>query len=100
VPCSPSAFTHKIKHLDDGSIWHTFAETIQRLCKISELTEGQIKCLPSIVIQDDMLFVGIFTETNQFVQFSSPEITVSGSDLPTINKTNYNVFHKMIITTE
>ena len=86
--------------MDDGSIWHTFAETIQRLRKISESSNGQIKCLPSIILQDDILFVGILTETNQFVQFSSPEIVVSGSDLPIINKTNYNVIDKIITTTK
>ena len=102
VPCSPSALTvtHKIKYMDDSSIWHTFAETVKRLRKISELSNRQIKCLPSIIVQDDMLFVGMLTETNQFVQFSSPEITVSGSDLPIINKTNYNVVDKIITSTK
>jgi hypothetical protein len=101
IPCSPSALTvtHKIKYMDDSSLWHTFSKTIQRLRKINELSKGHIKCLPSIIVQDDMLFVGLLTETNQFVQFSSPEITVSGSDLPIINKTNYNVVDKIITST-
>lgn len=53
MPCSPSALTvtHKIKYMGDGSIWHTFAETVQRLRKISESTKGQIKCLQSITLK-------------------------------------------------
>ena len=102
VPCSPSALTvtHKIKYMDDSSLWHTFAETVKRLRKISELSNRQIKCLPSIIVQDDMLFVGILTETNQFVQFSSLEIITDYDDLPIINKTNYNVVDKIITSTK
>ena len=100
VPCSPSALTvsHRIKYMDDGSIWHPYAETIKRLRKISKLSDGRIKCLPFFIVQDEV-FVGILTETNQFVQFSSPEITVNDSDLTIINKTNYNKVDKIITTT-
>jgi hypothetical protein len=41
-------------------------------------------------------FVGILTETNQFVQFSSPEITVNDNEI-TYNEKNTSPFSYYIL---
>lgn len=85
--------------MDDGSLWKSFDKTIQQLQKIKQLSNGEMNCAPSIIVQDDLLFVGLLTETNQFVQLSAPEIVVNNSKLPIIKKSNYNNIDKIITTT-
>ena len=101
IPCFPSQLSAslKIKYMDDGSLWKSFDKTIQQLQKIKQLSNGEINCAPSIIVQDDLLFVGLLTETNQFVQLSAPEIVVNNSKLPIIKKSNYNNIDKIITTT-
>jgi hypothetical protein len=100
IPCFPSELikNHEIKFMDDHLLWHSFDNTIMRLQKIKQLSNGEINCAPSIIVQDDLLFVGILTETNQFIQLSAPEITINSSKLPIVKKSNYNSIDKLITT--
>jgi hypothetical protein len=100
IPCFPSELINnqEIKYMDDDSLWHSFEKTIMRLQKVKQLSNGEINCAPSIIVQDDLLFVGILTETNQFIQLSAPEIMVNTSKLPIIKKGNYNIIDKKIMT--
>ena len=102
VPCFPSEInsTLEIKYMDDDKIWETYENTIERLQKIKRIT--QIPFEPRIVVQEDQLAIGILTETNQFLQFSKPEITTQitaeHSNLTVINDSNYIVADKIMTT--
>jgi hypothetical protein len=90
VPCYPSSINNdiQIKYMDDPSIFNTAKKTYKELMYIKIKT--QIPCQPKILIQEDKLFVGLLTETNQFVQFSSVEDTITfDNSMSTIDDSNH-----------
>jgi hypothetical protein len=99
VPCFPSEINPSLetKYMDDPRIWGSFSNTINRLKQIKLKT--QIPCGPRIIIKEDLLAVGILTETNQFIQFSNPEATPN-TDLPSVQDSDYIIADKTITTSK
>ena len=56
--------------MDDVNIWRPLQETLHKLRSIKKRTNNEIPCEPQIIVQEDLLAIGVLTETNQFIQFS------------------------------
>ena len=109
VPCYPSYLNEDLKKdldfvfMNDVSLWNTYENTVQFLNKLDKRSkkrreEADIPCKPEFkIIEDDVMVVGILTNTNQFIQLSTPiradEIS-SELDLPSINNSNYIINSK------
>lgn len=103
IPCFPSEISKEIPitFMDNEKMWHSYNETIERLSNVNDKSNSLIVCKPSLIVQEDLLVVGILTETNQFVQLSKPEMVTSRTMLlPVVNKYNYNVIDKVITTSK
>ena len=75
IPIYPSSALPDIpvKFIDNEDIYNNYETTIQRLRNIKKNTGGLILTEPRLKVLEDGLVVGILTETNQFIQLSSPE---------------------------
>jgi hypothetical protein len=105
VPCYPSSYDENIKaNLDfvfmtDLSLWRSYEETFTFLNKLYNVSKrrnvsSEIPCKPMLKVVEDSLVVGIITETNQFIQLSSPipEIDIKAEyNLPSLTQNNYLV---------
>ena len=89
--------------MNDISLWNTYENTVRFLNKLDKRSkkrrdEPDIPCKPEFkIIEDDVMVVGILTNTNQFIQLSTPirtdEISVD-LDLPSISNSNYIINSK------
>ena len=89
IPCDVCCRDDKvaIKYMDDVSIRKSLKETIERLDEIKKKSQNAILCQVKIMVQEDLLVIGIITETNQFISLSVPEINdYQEYDIPIINK--------------
>ena len=109
VPCYPSYLNENLKKdldyvfMNDISLWNTYENTVRFLNKLDKRSkkrrdEPDIPCKPEFkIIEDDVMVVGILTNTNQFIQLSSPirvdEIS-DDLDLPSISNSNYIINSK------
>jgi len=66
----------------DEVVWQTYETTRDRLTQISSKSQGKILCKPQFKVIEDGLIVGIFTETNQFIQLSEPIQDVIEDGIP------------------
>ena len=73
IPTAPSANIPNVNMIfTDGVVWQSYEVTRDRLIQLSEKTQGELLCKPTFKVIEDGLIVGIFTETNQFIQVSEP----------------------------
>ena len=109
VPCYPSYLNEDLKKdldfvfMNDASLWNTYENTVDFLNKLDKRSkkrrdEPDIPCKPEFkIIEDDVMVVGILTNTNQFIQLSNPirvdEISAE-LDLPSISNSNYIINSK------
>ena len=85
--------------MTDLSIWRTYEETFAFLDQLSKRSkkkrdEADIPCKPAFKVIEDHLIVGILTETNQFIQLSTPvaEIDINiVQNLPSIDNDSFIV---------
>jgi len=105
IPCYPSALNYELKEnldyvfMTDLSIWRTYEETFTFLDQLSKRSkkkreEADIPCKPAFKVVEDHLIVGILTETNQFIQLSTPvaEIDINiDQNLPSIDNDSFIV---------
>jgi hypothetical protein len=108
IPCYPSVI-HDIWEnnpdfvfMTDKTLWNNYDDTITFLrnlynrSKKKRLT-ADIPCRPILKVVEDNMVVGVLTETNQFIQLSTPiselEIT-SVNDIPSLKNNNYIVNSK------
>jgi len=103
VPCYPSSYEENIKStldfvfMTDLSLWRTYDETFTFLNKLYNVskkkkTSSEIPCKPMLKVVEESLVVGIITETNQFIQISSPipEIEIKAEyNLPSLTQNDY-----------
>jgi hypothetical protein len=108
IPCYPSAIDENLKHnldyvfMTDTNLWNTYENTVQFLDKLEKRSkkrreQADIPCKPAFKIIEDEHIVGILTETNQFIQLSSPireEDINKDIDIPSIYNDNYIVNSK------
>jgi len=77
VPCVPSGLlfnkTYDFVFVSYDSVWSSYHDTVDFLTQVYENSQRKILCKPvSRVIQLSSTVVGILTESNQFVQLSTP----------------------------
>jgi hypothetical protein len=116
VPCYPSSLEEDLKQdldfvfMNDLTLWNTYINTVQFLNKLDKRSkkrrdEPDIPCKPAFKIIEDEHVVGILTNTNQFIQISTPlrldEIDID-LDLPSLTNDNYiiNIKNKPMISSE
>jgi hypothetical protein len=108
IPCYPSALDVSLKKdldyvfMTDLSLWNTYEDTILFLRKLEKRSKkrketSDIPCKPIFKIVEDELVVGILTETNQFIQISTPipEINIKADlNISSIKNSNYIIKSK------
>jgi hypothetical protein len=83
--CYPTALSEDLKQnldyvlMTDPTIWNTYDNTVEFLTALEKRSakkrpEADIPCKPIFKIVEDEMVVGILTETNQFIQLSTPVI--------------------------
>jgi hypothetical protein len=73
IPTAPSSNIDNVNMIFTDEVeWQTYETTRDRLLQISDKSQGKILCKPQFKVTEDGLIVGIFTETNQFIQISEP----------------------------
>ena len=108
LPCLPtgnpqdkSKGKNKIKtyFVDDETILKSYTQTLAFLSSVKK-ANGKIPCEPKIRVVDDEHFIGVLTETNQFVGLNTPlpltEERENESDLPIIRESSYVNFDKRV----
>jgi len=92
IPCLPSAILPDIKSiLMDDVVWLNYETTRDILLKINKSTDYKILCKPVIKVVEKIdgdeigLIVGIYTETNQFIQIDPPIANDIDDDLEVFN---------------
>ena len=92
IPCYPSSL---IIDLEGGMIWideviwKPYIETRDFLIKVNQETNKEVLCAPRFKVIEDLLIVGIITETNQFIGINPPDLDQYGNDLLVMNDNNY-----------
>jgi len=83
IPTAPSSNINNVNMIfTDEVVWQTYETTRDRLTQISSKSQGKILCKPQFKVIEDGLIVGIFTETNQFIQLSEPIQDVIEDGIP------------------
>tara|TARA_B110000879_G_C11182879_1_gene519469 strand:- start:7 stop:5559 length:5553 start_codon:yes stop_codon:yes gene_type:complete len=82
IPKIPSIFVDKVDWLD-------YDITRDKLTQIANTTNNMILCMPAFKVVEDGLIVGIFTETNQFIQNKNPTENIIEDDIPEYKTTGY-----------
>ena len=76
LPCYPSAVNmddddKNMMFVDNPELWSPYKETIDFLTGIKKL-DNTILCNPEYYSEESGKIIGLFTETNQFIQFNPP----------------------------
>lgn len=92
VPCFPasidSAYDYKL--MNDESIYNTYNKTKAFLLKLYKDSHKKINCMIEFKVLEDEMVVGVITETNQFIQLSTPEPISNITDpIKILNEGNY-----------
>ena len=83
IPTAPSAPVKNIPRIfPDMVVWQEYEVTRDRLTQIATKTSNQLLCKPAFKVIEDGLIVGIFTETNQFIQVSNPVENIIEDGIP------------------
>ena len=94
IPCFPSSIKSEYEYdfvLEDY-FWQNYKKTVSFLQTVKKESQGVIPCAPIFKIIEDEVVVGILTESNQFIQLSSPEPVSNISDnLKDMRNSNYVV---------
>jgi len=103
VPCYPSSInpTYDYVFINEPGIFNDYNNTIDFLMTLLQDSRGKIPCKPDFkVVEDEVMIVGILTETNQFVELSPPEPLVNVSDsIKIFNSNNYLIADKETLVT-
>jgi hypothetical protein len=90
VPTEPSANIKNIPIIfTDDVQWLEYDVTRDKLRQLANKTDGGIYSEPSFKVIEDGLIVGIFTETNQFIQISTPTENIIEDGIPEYNTQGY-----------
>ena len=93
VPCYPSSINpiYDYVFINDENIFKSYKETVKFLQNLVDDSKGNIKCKAKFkVVEDDVMIVGILTETNQFINVNPPEPLLNVNDSINIfNSNNY-----------
>lgn len=73
IPTFPSSQIADVPiiHMDDVK-WQSYEKTRDFLISIAKKTKGDVLCQPSLKVVENSLIIGIFTETNQYIQIDPP----------------------------
>ena len=78
VPLKPSSIFEGIDYkLINDTIWNSYRNTKEMLSKLSNDTNGLIKCSPKFKVIDNEYVVGILTLSNQFVKINDVESPIN-----------------------
>ena len=99
IPCYPSAVNLdddiNMVFIDNPKIWSSYKNTIEFLNEVKSHNK-EIPCSPMYFLEENSKLVGLFTETNQFIQFNPP-IDNNVSDIFTVNiDSNSRIMHNPI----
>jgi len=91
IPTEPSANVKNVPIIfTDGVTWLDYDITRDKLHIIASKTDGKLYCEPAFKVIEDGLIVGIFTETNQFIQVSTPSENIGDDGIPEYETRGYN----------
>ena len=73
VPTFPSSQITDVQiiHMDDVK-WQSYEKTRDFLTTIAKKTKGEVLCQPALKVVENSLIIGLFTETNQYIQIDPP----------------------------
>ena len=82
IPCYPSSIEYSLKVneelknvdivlIDNINIWSSYDDTIEFLNQVKKYNK-EIYCSPRYLLEEQGKLVGLYTETNQFIQFNPP----------------------------
>ena len=104
VPCYPSSInsTYDYLFIDEKGIFNNYKNTIDFLMTLYQDSRGKLYCRPDFkVVEDDVMVVGILTETNQFIELNPPEPLLNINDsIKIFNNNNYLIADKEILSSE
>ena len=90
IPTDPSSTLNNVTSIfTDAVKWLNYENTRDKLLVIAEKTNGEIFCKPSVKVIEGGLIVGIFTETNQFIQINTPTENFGNDGIPEYNTNGY-----------
>ena len=95
IPVEPSSLieTFEYTYIDDD-IWLDMEDTYTFLMDVYKASKYSIPVKPIIKVIDDEKVVGFLTETNQFVQFDTPQDNILFTDMDQVDGLNYYVSDK------
>jgi len=105
LPCYPSSvdtkYDYDYDYITNDNIWNSYNQTytflnrwfkIKKSAIMREINNKLNSCLPTDayckVVEDNMI-VGFLTNTNQFIQISTPQPNIMNDNLHIINNNNY-----------
>jgi hypothetical protein len=98
VPCYPSSInpTYDYIFINEPGIFNDYHNTIDFLMNLLQDSRGKIPCKPEFkVVEDDVMIIGILSETNQFIELSVPIPLKDVSDsIKIFNSNNYLIADK------
>jgi len=91
LPCTPSALLsdYEMIFMDDPQLYTDYLNTREILQHISKESKKRILCNPVIKVIEDLLIVGVITETNQFIMLDEPSENIYKDELKIIKGENY-----------
>lgn len=91
LPCSPSAFLseYEMVFMDDPQLFTDYLNTRDILQHISKTSKKRILCNPVLKVIEDLLIVGIVTETNQFIMLNEPSENIYEDNVKPLQGENY-----------
>ena len=94
IPCFPSSIQNEYEYdfVVEDYFWQNYKKTVSFLQTVKKESQGVIPCAPIFKIIEDEVVVGVLTESNQFIQLSTPEPVSNISDnLKDMRNSNYVV---------
>jgi len=102
VPCYPSSINPAYDYIfiNDKGIFNSYEDTIDFLMTLYQDSRGKLSCKPDFkVVEDEVMIVGILTETNQFIELNPPEPLINIEDsIKIFGSNNYLVADKEIFS--
>lgn len=91
VPSFPSAQIVDLPliYIDDVP-WQGYEETRDFLINVADTTKNEVTCRPAWRVVDRGMIVGLFTETNQYIQVDKPITDVLDDGIPVYNSVSFS----------
>jgi len=91
IPSFPSQQIADIPiiYMDDIP-WQEYEKTRDFLISVAKTTKNEVLCNPAYKVVEQNLIIGIFTETNQYIQIDKPIANDIEDDIPIYNSVSFS----------